>query len=765
MAKKPTKRATKRPKKIHKDGSVHLKPHHAKPYRKRHLGLLSVSLLASVLLSILLVDYNARISTGVKSARNFVSELFSDNTSNQTVKSTNGFSFEYSPKEFYATAIDGSSGNLFLGEELSTIRAYQTVRISPNWVESKDNQVNLTIDYLANQSAAKPDELATRGELKTAKLIKGESTQVKLGGVDFAKTSWTRQPQKSLSNLFDSTFVTYIGTVNGDTVLIKVNNGFGGPTSAGQFDEILNSLSFSSKVTKTPAPNAGVQAQASMDLIDSLLFSKLASAATKSVNAAEKVSALYSPAVVKVIHIYCYDISANDETYLTNVCDGGIGSGFFVGQDGFVATNGHVAVASAKDIAIYNAIVQLVYGDAAQFNFLAELSGLTDADLAGAKDEDEVFAIAIDAFYEMDDSILKTTNGVTNLLVSLNEKQPDIKEIVDTTKNHQEFPEQDSLKRAELIAWDYRKIDGIKGFKASDVAILKVEGNNFPVTKLGSLSGVSQGGNLNILGFPGNAGDNQLVESTQSKATLTTGKISSVKNAAGSEKKLIETDTTIGHGNSGGPAFDDNGNVIGIATYTIDGSGEGNGVYNYVRDIKDLQDIAAQKTISFDVKSATQEEWDKGINKFYESRYSSSIKNFNKVKELFPQHATANEFIASAEQRIKNGEDVKDFPIVLVVIGLVVVVGGAAFSIITISRHHSKHQLYKVATGQMNNPVVAGQPPQPPQPPLPPQPPVAPQPISPPTPTVPQPPSPTPPPPPPEATPGEGQVIRPQNQQ
>src|SRR3989338_4854335 len=113
--------------------NIHINPKHAKPYRKRHLGLLAISLILFLVLLTAAVRHNTRLNDGLRSARNYITGLFSgDNNNKQVVESTYGFSLEYEPQKFYASAIDGLSGNLFLGQELSVKRAYQTVRIAPN---------------------------------------------------------------------------------------------------------------------------------------------------------------------------------------------------------------------------------------------------------------------------------------------------------------------------------------------------------------------------------------------------------------------------------------------------------------------------------------------------------------------------------------------------------------------------------------------------------------------------------------------------------
>jgi hypothetical protein len=340
------------------------------------------------------------------------------------------------------------------------------------------------------------------------------------------------------------------------------------------------------------------------------------------------------------------------------------------------------------------------------------LSSFTDFDESkvNAKDSKAVVAAALDAIYDLDSSRFEKVDAVQNLFVNLKSDEPDMKSLVQDTRDRTEYEATKSFVKATVKGYDYRSIN-INGFKGSDVALISIKGSNYPVVHLGTISDVQQGSNLNIIGFPGNASDNNIVDSTAAVATLTNGKVSSIKDAEGSKNKLIETATTIGHGNSGGPVFADNGNVVGLATYTADGGGQGDGTYNYVRDIKDLKDLAAKKSINIEGTSETQSEWEEGMGYFYTAHYSKALKNFDKVKELYPFHNKVDEFSATAKKRIDEGLDVKDFPVVPVVIGVVallVVIGGAVAAIVL---HKKKHNVYVAGVAQGTvAPVVPGVP-------------------------------------------------------
>ena len=114
--------------------------------------------------------------------------------------------------------------------------------------------------------------------------------------------------------------------------------------------------------------------------------------------------------------------------------------------------------------------------------------------------------------------------------------------------------------------------------EGSDVALLKISDDSytFPSLNLGEASELKDGDSILVIGFPGIVSGSKSgpalidYESSSAKATVTRGIVSSMKKDT-QGNNLIQTDAVIGHGNSGGPAFNSKGEVIGIATYGIAG--------------------------------------------------------------------------------------------------------------------------------------------------------------------------------------------------
>ncbi len=98
----------------------------------------------------------------------------------------------------------------------------------------------------------------------------------------------------------------------------------------------------------------------------------------------------------------------------------------------------------------------------------------------------------------------------------------------------------------------------------SDVALLKIEATGLPTVTLGDSDQLEVGEMLEAIGNP-------LGELT---FTMTVGYLSALDreiNADGTPINMIQTDAAINAGNSGGPLFDMNGNVVGVTSAKISG--------------------------------------------------------------------------------------------------------------------------------------------------------------------------------------------------
>ncbi len=704
--------------------TVTIRHHHAKAYRKRHYVSFLSLLISGIVLIGLSVHYKTQLKSGVQSAKDFITGSSTNSESaNQMVASTYGFSVTYDARQLYASGVDSATGDLFIGNELSVNRPYELIRMSPILGDTsfESSNSNLTIHYYPKNTVTDPSNLtaieaaAIKDVTAKATLVakKTGTSNILLGGKAFLKTDWIFSSENKVFSGFNPSFTTYTAVLNNKPIVIEIiNSALTGQKSI-NYEDVLKSLYFgpAKRTYVAPTKAAEVSYQQSRNIIESLVFGQLVSAQAPVTDTnSQQISSVYGPAVVKIFNVYCQDIYFDGKLAIRDACSGSTGSGFFVNQDGHIASNGHVTSSDPKDILIQFAYNYLRKGDTRLLDYLALQEKIVSTDLPKGTYQDRADFL-FDKLYGIDAARITTQNSATNLLVALGKDVPDVKELVAVTTKRQEYAEQANIKRAKVIAQDFRSIDGVTKFHASDVSIIKIDGSGYPVTKLGNITTLLQGANLSILGYPANASNNGIVDAGLSTVTLTSGKVSSIKNALGSDKKLIETDTTIGHGNSGGPAFNDSGEVVGISTYTA--TKDGDGTYNYVRDIRDLIGLASSASVVLDSKSTTQTEWEKALDSFNTAHYSKAVKGFSVVKKLYPSHPKVEEFIAAANENIKNGKNVTDFPIIAALIGGFVLLLGSAVAVVMIVRHKKTHNVYKthVAAGMMH-PIPRGAAPQ-----------------------------------------------------
>ena len=106
--------------------------------------------------------------------------------------------------------------------------------------------------------------------------------------------------------------------------------------------------------------------------------------------------------------------------------------------------------------------------------------------------------------------------------------------------------------------------------ETSDLALLKIEGRNLPFVNWGDSTKARVGDWVIAIGNPYGVG-----------STVTAGIISALHRGItgiGAYDRYIQTDAAINMGNSGGPMFDLNGNVIGINSALISPTGASVGI-------------------------------------------------------------------------------------------------------------------------------------------------------------------------------------------
>jgi serine protease Do len=130
----------------------------------------------------------------------------------------------------------------------------------------------------------------------------------------------------------------------------------------------------------------------------------------------------------------------------------------------------------------------------------------------------------------------------------------------------------DGAKEVTVTLADKREMKGrvVGADPRADVAVVKIEGSNFPSLTLGDSDKIEVGDIVLAVGDPFGVGE-----------TVTNGIVSAMgRSGLGIEEveNFIQTDAPINPGNSGGALVDDEGHLIGINTAIVGNSGGSQGI-------------------------------------------------------------------------------------------------------------------------------------------------------------------------------------------
>lgn len=378
-----------------------------------------------------------------------------------------------------------------------------------------------------------------------------------------------------------------------------------------------------------------------------------------------RLAAIIRPSVVMILNNYCAQVNFTESAgpLLSGkaypFCLAQAGSGFFVNKDGFIATNGHVVTNLPESSLIFGVLggsLDNLLVDFFQVFLSSQSSFPIEKPLVEARvkeahqNKETLYQMASVVNELLKKNFVKIENPVNQYFVQLGNTP--IQLTKDGVKTGSDIVE------ATFVDSDYNLPDKVTGFSSSDVALIKVDGTNYPALPLGKTEEVSVGSNILVVGFPGIAMGSQsdlLDTSANAEPTFTGGVVSAFKQAKGDKKNLIQTDASINHGNSGGPAVSSKGNVIGIATYGLVPE-EGSGNYNFLRDVADLQALMVKNKISEDVGN-TYPTWKSGLENYWISYLKPAKIDFEKVVSLYPKHPTVNKYLTETDSKIGSSED------------------------------------------------------------------------------------------------------------
>jgi len=170
-----------------------------------------------------------------------------------------------------------------------------------------------------------------------------------------------------------------------------------------------------------------------------------------------------------------------------------------------------------------------------------------------------------------------------------------------------------------------------------DVAILKIEAKDLPVVRLARHStNLNLGQTLFVIGFPGVVASHELLSrASRFEPSVTVGRVSGFKEDVGGQR-VIQTDAAIIQGNSGGPVFDDRGEVVGAATFT---STQGDQVvqgFNFLIPVETVREAAAKAGVAPTGQSEFSRLWNHGVDLYIRDLHYRAFRNMSAAAAIHP---------------------------------------------------------------------------------------------------------------------------------
>ena len=172
-----------------------------------------------------------------------------------------------------------------------------------------------------------------------------------------------------------------------------------------------------------------------------------------------------------------------------------------------------------------------------------------------------------------------------------------------------------------------------------DVAILKIEERDLPTLRLApNTAALKLGEQIFVIGYPGVVLNHDfLSRKSQLEASVTVGRVSGFKIDI-NDRRVIQTDAAITWGNSGGPAFNLKGEVIGVATFistTLEGDQAIQG-FNFLIPADSVHEFCGKIGLTPNPDTRFMTEWTEGVAAYFKGEYKRSLGHLNDAERIMP---------------------------------------------------------------------------------------------------------------------------------
>jgi serine protease Do len=304
-----------------------------------------------------------------------------------------------------------------------------------------------------------------------------------------------------------------------------------------------------------------------------------------------------------------------------------VGSGFFVTEDGYLLTNAHVVQASNDDVK------RLLVGGVSQ--------GTAESAFVKSVRDGLAQGLQTDVSEEQAHKLARWLAGV---YVS------DV-QVESVTATYRIAFGSHSPKEVENKGLPVRVVAQGEPVPGKDVAVLKVDGGSHVALPLAAQA-PGHGSRLEVVGYP--CGCQAAEDVGPEKTLVPTLTQGSVQNELPmpSGWRATGTDAQMQHGNSGGPALDRNGQVVGLATFR----GGGSQTYNFVLPIAVTREFTRQARVR-PAQGRLGERYTQAVSEFSKQHYRAALPLFQSVAGADPQNPYVTGYVERSQAEIAAGRD------------------------------------------------------------------------------------------------------------
>lgn len=188
-----------------------------------------------------------------------------------------------------------------------------------------------------------------------------------------------------------------------------------------------------------------------------------------------------------------------------------------------------------------------------------------------------------------------------------------------------------------------------------DLALLRLEASDMPTLQLGDSASLQIGDKIHIVGFPGVVLGHELLNATaKMEASITNGAVSGFRQDRANQP-VIQTDAPAAWGNSGGPALNEKGEVVGVLTFvSLAADTDASAVqgFNFVIPAAAVAKFLEGTPIPRDEASRFNAAWYAGLHHYFVGSHRRARSHLAEANRLLPELPDVHRVVTDNETRL-----------------------------------------------------------------------------------------------------------------